>query len=210
MQVNDHDHARLDGNAEECDVPNPHGNAEVVVEKPLKDETPSHRIDRRENKHHRLRDRVKDHVQQHEDHEEHDGKNEFQAFFGTQLKFVFAGPLVGISRRQPQFLLQQTRSLLYEAAIIACIQVDVDITSELTIFISDHRRATRKGKGRYLANWDLCSRRSRNKHPAKLVYVVTEVALVSNANRIALAALDVLCYVHAAYARHNRFLHVRN
>ena len=74
---------------------------------------------------------MKDHIQQHEDYEEHDGKNEFQALFGTQLKFVFAGPLVGVSRRQSQFLLQQTRSLLYEAAIVARVQVDVDIAGEL-------------------------------------------------------------------------------
>src|SRR5580700_11138018 len=119
---------------------------------------------------------MKDHVQQHEDHEEHDGKNEFQALLGTQLKFVFAGPLVGVSRRQSQFLSEQTRSLLDEAAIVARIQVDVDITCELAIFISDHRGATREGKVRYLVNWDLCARRSRDKHTAKLVHIVTEVA----------------------------------
>src|ERR1700681_310345 len=159
VQVYNHDHAGFDGDAEECDVPNPHGNAEVVVEQPLKDETTGHRVDRRENKHHGLCDRVKDHIQQHEDYEEHDGKNEFQALFGTQLKFVLAGPLVGVSRRQSQFLLQQTRSLLYEAAIVARVQVDVDVASELAVFISDHRRATREGKVRYLVNWDLRSRR---------------------------------------------------
>ena len=39
--------------------------------------------------------------------------------------------LVGVARRQLEFLLQQPIGLRNEAAIVVCIQVDVDVASEL-------------------------------------------------------------------------------
>src|SRR4029077_8072089 len=149
-----------DRNSEKSDVAHPDSNTEVVVEKPLKDETASHGIKRRENEHRGLSHGVEDHVEQHEDHEEHDWKNEFEALSRPQLKFVFARPLVGVSGGQAQFLLQQSGSPLNEAAIVARVQVNIDITCELAVFIPDHGRATREGERCDLVNGDLRARRS--------------------------------------------------
>src|SRR5207302_2486479 len=92
--------------------------AEIVFEKPLQYETASHGIEGRENKHRGFGHRVEDPIEEHENYKEDDGENEFQALPGTQFKFIFTGPLVGVSRRQPQLLRKQVRGLLDESPVV--------------------------------------------------------------------------------------------
>ncbi len=105
MQIDDHHDTGLNGNAEERDVADPNGHAEVIAKPPLQQQTAGKRIDRRKDQHQRLSHGMKDEIEQHEDDEEDDGKDQLQPFLRAQLKFVFAGPLKRIVRGQLQLLL---------------------------------------------------------------------------------------------------------
>ena len=129
---------------------------------------------------------MEDHVQEQEDHEEHDGQNDLQPFLGPQLEFIFARPLIGVSRRQLQLLPKQLAGLVYESAVVGGVEVDVDISRELAIFIADHGRATRERNLGHFGNWYLRARRRRDQHATQLSDVVAKVALVADIDRIAL------------------------
>ena len=49
--------------------------------------------------------------------------------------------------------------LVYEITVVGWVEIDVDIASELAIFVTDHRRAAREGNFRYFGNRDLGARR---------------------------------------------------
>ena len=73
MEVNDHHNPRFNRDAKESDVTNPHGHTEVVAKQPLQDQPSGHRIERGEDQDHGLSQGMENHVQEHENHEKHDG-----------------------------------------------------------------------------------------------------------------------------------------
>src|SRR5882762_9466241 len=138
VEVHDHNDAGLDRNAEQRDIANPHRHTEVVAQQLLQDEAAGECIERRENEHCRFRERVKHHVKQHKNNEEHDRKYDLQALLGPQFKFIFARPFVGVTRRQMELLLEHVIGGFYEVAIISGIKVDVDVSGESSVLITDH------------------------------------------------------------------------
>ncbi len=198
VQIDDHDHAGFHGDAEQCDVADPNGHAKVVLEEPLKNEATGHRVEGGKNQHHGLRYRMEDHVQQHEDHKEDDRKDDFQAFLGTQFKFVFAGPLIDVSGWELQFLLQLLRGLAHESAVVCGVQVNVNVTGQLAILVANHGRAVRKRNCGNLVKRNLRSGRSADQYPPQFIYVVAKVALVAHVDGIPLTTFNVHGHVHAA------------
>ncbi len=64
VEINHHDDAGLNRDSEERDVADRHCNAEVVVKKPLQEQSPTHCIDGGEDEDKRFGDRVKDQIKQ--------------------------------------------------------------------------------------------------------------------------------------------------
>src|SRR5260370_42331702 len=94
LEVNDHDPSGLDCDSKQCDVVHPNGHGKVVSEEFLQDESPRKGVDRRKNKHSRFGNRMKDHVKQQEDDEEHDRQNELQPLLCSQLGFILSRPFI--------------------------------------------------------------------------------------------------------------------
>ena len=107
MEIDDHDDSRLDRDAKERNVADRYGNAEVVFEQPLQQQSATHRIDGREDEDKRFGYRVKDQVQQQENHEEDDRQNQLQPLLGAQFEFVLSRPLKGVVGWQSQFVVKE-------------------------------------------------------------------------------------------------------
>src|SRR5581483_658339 len=97
--------------------------AEVVAKQPLQDQPSGGRIERRKDQDDGLNNGMEDHVEQHENHKEHDGKNDLQTFLGSQFKLVLAGPRVVVPSRQCELLAKHLGGLIHKAAIIARVQI---------------------------------------------------------------------------------------
>src|SRR5437870_4257090 len=104
VKVHDHDHARFDGNAEERNITDPDRHAEVIAEHPLQNQSASHGVEGRKDQYGRFSNRVEDHIKQHEDHKEYDGKNDLEALLGPKLEFVLARPLIVVPGWQGKLL----------------------------------------------------------------------------------------------------------
>ena len=76
VQVNHHDHARFDGDAEKGDVSDPDRDAEVIAKVSLQDKPSGEGIDRREDQDGGLGDGMEHHVEQDKNHEKHDGHDQ--------------------------------------------------------------------------------------------------------------------------------------
>src|SRR5713226_8776866 len=152
MEVHDHNYTGLDSDAEQRDVANPDSNTEVVSEQLLKDEAAGQSIERGENEDSGLGDRVKDHVKQQEDDEEHDRQNELQSLFGPQLEFILPRPLVGVTGRQRQLFSKRIVGAVDEAAVILRVQVNVNVSSERPILIANHGWPAGKRNLRHLCD----------------------------------------------------------
>ncbi len=104
MQIYDHHHPGFNRDAEQCDVPHPDGDAEVVAKQPLQNQPAGHRIKSGENQYKSLNHGMENHKEQHENDEEDDGHDDLQPFLGANFELIFAGPLVGIACRQLELL----------------------------------------------------------------------------------------------------------
>jgi len=65
--------------------------------------------------------------------------------------------------------------LVYEITVVGWVEIDVDIASELAIFVTDHRRAAREGNFRYFGNRDLGARRCSVQYWATFFHVVAKI-----------------------------------
>src|SRR5580698_6364558 len=75
MKIDDHHDTGFYSNSEECDVTDRHGDAEVVVKKPLQEQPSTHRIDGWKDENKCFGNRVKDQIQQKENDEEYHRKD---------------------------------------------------------------------------------------------------------------------------------------
>src|SRR2546422_8562496 len=123
MEIDDHHNSGLHGDSKECDVAHPNGDAEVVAKPILENQAASHGIKRREDEDSSFRKRMKDHVEQQEDHEKYDRDNELQPFFGADFEFVLSGPLVAVSRGKTQFFAEELVSLSNESPVVLRCEV---------------------------------------------------------------------------------------
>jgi len=81
---------------------------------------------------------MEDHVQQHEDDKENDRENNLEPLLSPQFKFIFAYPLVGVTRRKVQFLLEHVIRGVHEVAVISGTEIDVDVSGQRSVLITDH------------------------------------------------------------------------
>src|SRR5439155_25982356 len=144
MQIDNHDYSGLDGNTEQRYVADPNSDAEVVTEQLLQDESAGERVNRGEDEHRGFGDGVEDHIEEQEDHKEHDGKNYFETLLGALLKFVFSSPLVGLPWLQLELLGEEVVRRFHESAIVFGIEVDVDVTGQGSVLVANHGWAARE------------------------------------------------------------------
>jgi hypothetical protein len=98
LKVEDHDHAGLDRGAEERDVADPDGDAEVVPKPPLQQHAAGQGERHREDHVRGFRRRVKRHRQQQKDNQQHGRHDQLQRLAGADLVFILAAPLNGHAR----------------------------------------------------------------------------------------------------------------
>ena len=95
VEIDHHHHARLHRNAEERDVADGNGHAEVIVQQPLQQQPSRHRVGGGENEHEGLCHRVKDKIEQQKNYAEHERQNQLEPLLGTLLKLILPRPLIG-------------------------------------------------------------------------------------------------------------------
>src|SRR5437868_6349081 len=188
MEINHHDNAGFDGDPEERNVADPDRYAKVVSKQPLQNQSSSHRVKRGKDEDHGFSYGVEDHVKQQENHDKNNRQNDFQSLLGSHLEFVLTRPLICVASRHLEFLRQQVGSLVHEAAIVFCVQVNVHISSKLTVFVADHGWAMRKVNLGYLLDWDLRAGRSGNQHAAQRLDIIAKVPFIAHVHRISLTA----------------------
>src|SRR5260370_2631517 len=107
MKIDDHDYAGLNRDSKECDIANCDGDTEVIFEQILQQQSSAHRIDGWEDQDQSLRNRVKDQIEQQENHEEDNGKDQLQPLLCPQFELILSRPLTPVNGRQRQFVVQQ-------------------------------------------------------------------------------------------------------
>src|SRR5579872_856528 len=198
VKIDNHDHAGLDGNAEQRDVADPHCDAEVVAKQFLENQAARERIKCREDEHHRLCDGMKHHVEEDKDHEEYDGQDNLQPFFGSQFELVLSRPLETVACGQVKSLFEDVIGFIHEVAVIPRFEIYIDVARERTVFVPEHGRTTREGNACDLFDWDLCAGGCSDQISSQLVYVVPKIAAVTDVDGIAFAAFDVFSDHRAA------------
>ena len=198
MQVDHHHNAGFDGNPEERDVAHPHSHAEVVAEQPLQQQPARHRVERWEDEHSSLGDGFEDQIEKQKNDEEDNRQNDREPLLGAHLELVFAGPAPRVTGGQRNLLTQQCIGAIDEAAVIARLQVQIDVAGKGAVFVANHCGAARVVDSRNLAYGNLRAGRRRNQRLRQGVGSITKIAQVANGNREALAAFDVFGNIHAA------------
>ena len=107
MQVDHHYHSRFNGDTKERDIADPDRHAEVVAQQPLQNQCSSCGVESRKDQNHGFRDGAENHIQQHENYEEHNRQNDFQPFLRSRFKLVFTRPCVVVFSWQTEFLAKQ-------------------------------------------------------------------------------------------------------
>src|SRR5579863_2513738 len=208
VQVNHHDHARFDGDAEQGDVSHPDCDAEVVAKVSLKDKPSSKGVKGWKDQDGGLGDGMEHHIEQDKNHEKHDGYDQLQALLRAQLEFVFAGPFICVTGRKRELLPEHAVRLGDESAVVGRVEIDVDVASQRRVLIADHGGAARKRNLGDFANGDLRAVRRSNQEAAQRLDVVAKIPAVSDVDGITLAALDVFGDGLAADARRDHLLDI--
>src|SRR5258708_38701838 len=91
---------------------------------------------------------MEDHIQKHKNNEKHDREYDLQTLLGSQFEFIFACPFIRITRRQMQLLLQQVIRGFHKVAGISGIEIDVDVSGQRSVRITDHGGPASKRKAR--------------------------------------------------------------
>src|SRR6185437_7972356 len=110
-----------------------------------------------------------DHVKQQENNKENHRQNNLQSLLRPQLKFVFPGPVIGISRRHVQLVSQHTAGLVHKPAVISSVEVEIYIAGKGAVLVTNHGRSVRKRQVCNLSNGNLRSPWSGNKHSFKVL-----------------------------------------
>src|ERR1041384_2923175 len=118
MEINHHDDASFHGNSKECNVAHPNGHTEVVAKQILENQSTGHGIKGRKNEDSSFRCGMENHIEQQKYYKEHDGYDDLQARFCTQLEFIFAGPFVRIAGWQLEFLTQEAVCFRNKSAVV--------------------------------------------------------------------------------------------
>src|SRR6185437_13707639 len=151
---------------------------------------------------------MEDHVEQQKNDQEDDWQNEFEPLLGAQLELVFSRPAICKPSRHFQLLAQQAICLCDETPVVGCVEVDVDVTRQLSILVANHGGSARKRKFCNFPDGDLRSPGSRDDYSFQLSYVVAEVPVVPHVNRKSLPAFHVLGNIRSTDTRRHGSLHI--
>src|SRR5207237_7183644 len=108
----------------------------------------------------------------------------------ADLEFVLPGPEKRVPRRQLESLRNGSLGLLDVPADVPGRRIDVDIAGELTVLITDHRRAWCQRDLCELTEWDLRAGRRLDQNAFQVWKIVAKSALVPDVDWIAFPALD--------------------
>src|ERR1700758_4411843 len=120
---------------------------------------------------------MEDQVEQQKNHEEHDGQDQLKTLLGPQFKLVFSRPMEGVVRGKRELLMQELVSLCNETPIVGVFEIDVDVSGECAVLITDHRRAVGERYFGHLAHRNLRPRWSSDEHALHTLGVVTKIPL---------------------------------
>src|ERR1700681_1494379 len=93
---------------------------------------------------------------------------------------------------QGELLSQKLAGFVNETAIVAGVEIQINIPGERGILVPDHRGAFGEGNLGEFAQWNLGVRRRRDYHTLELFEIIPKIRRVADIDGIAFAALDVL------------------
>src|SRR5579883_3056805 len=93
--------------------------------------------------------------------------------------------------RQLNLFMKELVRLGNETPIVRVFEIDVDITRECAVLVTNHGGAVGERCFRHLSERNLRSRGSSNENASHSLCIVTEISLVADIDGIAFAALDV-------------------
>ena len=88
-----------------------------------------------------------------------------------------------------------------QSTVVCILDIDINITRKLAIFISDHGGAIQESGTRNLAKRNLRSRRSADKNGAHTIHAIAKVLLIAHVDLVAFSTFDILGDISAADAR---------
>jgi len=97
----------------------------------------------------------------------------------------------------------------HKVTVVPGFEVDVDVTGERAVLVAEHRWTAREGNVDHLLDGNLRTGGRADQDSSQFIYIVAEIPIVSNVDRVPLAALDVLGDLGAADAGGDGLLHVR-
>src|SRR5262249_19113592 len=130
VQIDDHHDAGLNRDSEQGDIADPHCNTEVITKVPLEQKSPRQSVERRKDQDQRFGHRAEHHVEQQKDGDEDNRQNDLEPLFGAQFELIFAGPFQAIADWQLKLFLKMAVGASDEAAIIPCVQIEINIAGK--------------------------------------------------------------------------------
>src|ERR1700681_949504 len=109
---------------------------------------------------------------------------------------------------QGELLSQKLAGFVNETAIVADVEIQINIPSERGILVPDHRGAFGEGNLGEFSQWNLSVRRRRDYDTLYFLQVIPKIRRVADIYRIAFTAFDVLSNVFAANPGGDCALHV--
>ena len=133
FEIHDHDHAGLDRGAEERDVADGDGGAEIVAESVLQEDAAGEREGHGEDDVRGFLHAAIDDVEQQENHDEHAGNDEPHGVNEPELVFVFAGEFkLHTGRARDGF--DAGLHFLHEAGEVAALHVGLHVAFQAAVF----------------------------------------------------------------------------
>ena len=177
VQIHDHHDAGLNRRAEQRDVADPDGHAEVVAEQPLQEDAAGQRERHGEDDVRRLLRAVINDVKQQEDDEQRRRHDQPQSVLRADLIFVLAAPFNRHAGRQGNFLREARLRFLYEAAEVATLDIRLHEHAQTPVLTVDFAWPDFAADRRHLPERNAVARRRRHQDIAEALDIVAFAAL---------------------------------
>ena len=190
IEIHEHDHARLGGDACEGDESDGRRDREVVAQQPHDPHAADQRERQRQHHDRHLADRAKRQIEKKRDDREGERHHHLEAGLDACECLVLPAPSEPISRRQRHLAVNQRAGIADVTPHIAAAHIDRDLIVQISALAADHRRTRTEADIGHLAEWHLCAVRFAHENPPDLIRIVAETLRVADGNGVALPAFD--------------------
>src|SRR5437867_5818497 len=210
IQVEQHEDPGLSVEAQEGDQTDPHADGHVVAQGPKQPDGADSGEGDCEKHDQRLWQRPGVQEDEEEDDENRQRDDGHHPLPNAFHRFVLTAPLERVAGGNSQLRRHRAFCLVDETSDVALrgIDIDVDVSGEFAILVTDHGWSLRQTDRGELAERNLGTTHRRHQHSRQLVRLVAQFSRIANVDRVALPALDGGGNVLAADRRHDYTLDV--